>query len=102
MNKPNIDDIRNAVERLHNCKATYAEEIAVIEKDGDKTVWDNIVYVFDLKGHSKAPQCYVWASPIEGSTRFTYYTVLRMPPIDSPEQAIRASIAQNCKASTLK
>jgi len=36
MNKPDIDDMRNAVERMHNCKATYAEEIAVIEKDGDK------------------------------------------------------------------
>jgi hypothetical protein len=102
MNKPDIDDMRNAVERMHNCKATYAEEIAVIEKDGDKTVWDNIVYIFDLVGHSKATQCYAWASPIEGLTRYTYYTVLRIPPIDSPEQAIRASIAQKSRTDTTK
>jgi len=97
MNKPNIDDIKNAVERMHNCKATYAEEVAVIEKEGDKTIWDNIVYIFDLTGHGKATQCYAWASPIGKSARYTYYTVLRIPPIDSPEQAIRASIANNSR-----
>jgi len=62
-----------------------------------KTVWDNIVYIFDLVGHSKATQCYAWASPIKGLTRYTYLYRSADSPIDSPEQAIRASIAQKSR-----
>jgi len=40
MNQPTIDDIKTAVERMHNCKASYLEEVAVIEKFGDNTVWE--------------------------------------------------------------
>jgi len=102
MKQPKIDDIRTAVERMHNCKASYLEEVVVIEKFGDKTVWEGIVYVFDIEGHSKAKQCFAWASPTEGSKKYRYYAVLNVPPIDSPEKAIRASIVQDHRTGKLK
>jgi hypothetical protein len=37
------EDVKHAIEQLHHCKASYSEEVAVIEKFGDKTVWDGIV-----------------------------------------------------------
>ncbi len=95
--KDNIEDLKKAVERLHECTATYVENIAVIEKFGDKTVWEGIVHVFKIEGDKKADTCYAWSSPIEGSTKRRYYTVLKIPPVDSPEKAVRASIVQDHK-----
>ncbi|MGO9613529.1 MAG: hypothetical protein ACLPX5_10890 [Dissulfurispiraceae bacterium] len=92
-----IDDLRNAVERLHNCKASFIENVAVIEKFGVETVWKGLVYIFKTEGHSQADKCYAWSSPIEGSTKRRYYAVLHIPPIDSPEKAVRASIVQDRK-----
>ncbi len=102
MNKPSIDDIKTTVERLHSCRASYLEEVAVIEKFGDKTVWEGIVYIFDIEGHSKAKQCFAWASHIEGSKKYRYYAVLSVPPIDSPQKAVRASIVQDHRTGKLK
>lgn len=91
------EDIKRAVENLHNCIATHLEDIAVIEKFGSRNVWEGIVSVFEIKGHPKAKKCYAWSSPIEGSTKRRYYAVLHVPPVDSPENAVRASIAHDHK-----
>ena len=91
-----------AVERLHDCKASYSEEVAVTEKFGERTVWEGVVYVFDIEGHGQAKQCFAWASPAAGSKKYKYYVVLSIPPIDSPQKAVRASIAHDLKSGTLK
>ena len=97
-----IKDIKQTIERLHNCKASFIEDIAVVEKFGDKTVWNSIVHIFKIEGNNKADTCYAWSSPIEGSKKRRYYAVLHIPPIDSPEKAIRASIVQDRKIGKLK
>jgi len=91
------EDLKQAVERLHHCQASFIEDVAVVEKFGDKTVWQGIVSVFGIKSHPQATKCYSWSSPIEGSTKRRYYAVLHISPIDSPEKAVRASIVQNQK-----
>jgi len=91
------NDLKRAVEQLHRCKASFIEDIVVIEKFGDKTVWSGNVSVFKIEGNEKATVCYAWSSPIEGSTKRKYYAVLKVPPIDSPEKAVRVSIVQNRK-----
>jgi hypothetical protein len=68
------EDVKHAVEQLHNCKASNSEE----------------------------KQCCAWASPIEGSKKFRYYAVLSIPPIDSPQKAVRASIVQDHRTGKLK
>jgi len=95
--KENIDQLKKIVEQLHQCVATYLEQVSVIEKFGDKTVWKGIVHVFKIEGNKEAETCYAWSSPIEGSTKRRYYAVLHVPPIDSPEKAVRASIVQDYK-----
>ena len=97
MNPPIIDEIKLSVERMHSCKASYLEEVAVVEKFGSETVWEGIVYIFEIEGHSQADTCYAWASPIEGSKKYRYYAVLHIPPVDSPEKAVRASIVHDYK-----
>jgi hypothetical protein len=92
-------DLKTAVERLHNFKASFIEDVVVVEKFGDKTVWQGTVSVYALEGHPKATRAYAWSSPIEGSTKRRYYAVLHIPPVDSPEKAVRAAIVLDSKAS---
>jgi hypothetical protein len=94
----NINRLKGLVERLHHCKASHIEEVAVIEKYGPSTVWEGTVHIFNITGHAETDICYAWSSPIEGSTKRRYYAVLKIPPIDSPEKAIRASIVHDHKA----
>jgi hypothetical protein len=94
-------DIKKAVEQLHNCKASHIEDVTVIEKFGDKIVWRGIVHVFKIDGSDKASICYAWSSPIKGSKKRRYYAVLHVPPIDSPEKAVRASIVKDHKAQKI-
>ena len=92
-----MEDLKRAVERLHNCKASHVEDIAVIEKFGSQTVWEGLVSVFRIEGHPQTDTCYAWASPIEGSDKKRFYAVLKVPPVDSPEKAVRAVIVRNSK-----
>lgn len=96
-NQQNIKDLKKTIERLHHCNASHLEDVVVIEKFGSDTVWEGMVSVFELKDHPKATKCYAWSSSIDGSTKRRYYAVLHIPPIDSPEKAIRASIIQDFK-----
>lgn len=91
----NQEDLKQAVERLHNCTATHIEDVAIIEKFGEQTVWSGSVSVFKIEGNEKTDTCYAWSSPIEGNTKRKYYAVLKVPPIDSPGKAVRASIVRD-------
>jgi hypothetical protein len=92
------DDLKQAVENLHHCQASFLEDAVIVEKFGEETVWSGVVSVFRLEGHPQATKCYAWSSPIEGSTKRRYYAVLHVPPIDSPEKAVRASIVHDHKS----
>jgi hypothetical protein len=97
----NISALKDVVEQIHNCKASHIKEIAVIEKYGPNTVWGGVVHVFIIMDHPKTDICYAWSSPIEGSKNRRYYAVLKVPPVDSPEKAVRASIVHNHKIGKL-
>lgn len=92
------EDLKQAVEHLHKCKASFIDDVAVVEKFGDETAWKGIVHIFKIEGHSQADKCYAWSSPIKGSTKRRYYAVLHVSPIDSPEKAVRASIVRDHKS----
>ncbi len=90
-----VEELQKAVETLHECRAHFVETVEVIELFQGKTVWGGTVFVFNLHGHPKATRVYAWSSPIEGSTKRRYYAVLHIPPVDSPETAVRASIVSD-------
>lgn len=86
---------------MNNCttaaSASFIENIVVVEKFGDDTVWSGIVSIFSLKNHPKATKAYAWSSPIKGSKKRRFYTVLNIPPVDSPEKAVKAAIVRDLK-----
>jgi hypothetical protein len=100
--KDNVEELKEAVEQLHKCDAQFIETVPVFETFQNKTVWEGTVFVFNIKGHPQATKAYAWSSPIEGSTKRRYYAVLHIPPVDSPEKAVRASIVQDHKTGKLK
>lgn len=91
------NDLREAVERLHGCEARLREVVAVRDQFRGETAWEGVVHVFDLKGHPEATVCFAWSSPIGELTRRRFYAVLRLPPVSSPIDAIRASIVSDHK-----
>lgn len=90
-------NLREAVERLHGCHANYRESSEVQERYKGESVWHGIVQIFDLEGHPEATVCYAWSSPVEGSDRRKFYAVLHIPPVDSPEAAVRAAIVSDSR-----
>jgi hypothetical protein len=63
-------------------------------------VWEGVVHVFDLKDHPNATRAYAWSSPIEGSNRRRFFAVLHVPPINSPQDAVRAAIVAEHKSKS--
>jgi hypothetical protein len=103
-NKQNyLARLQVAIEHLHDCGANYRETIPVHEVFRGQTVWKGEVEVFDLYGHDKATVCYGWSLP-EGKDdkgeRFV--TVLQIPPVISPETAVRASIVADSRKENEK
>ena len=56
-----IDELKDVIRRLHGAEATHIESVPAKEMFQDKTVWEGIVEVFDLRGHPKAARVYAWA-----------------------------------------
>ena len=86
-----IEQIREAVERTADCPAKHLESVKVLEGFRDQIMWQGEVEVFALQGHPKAKRAYGWQS----GDRFV--AVLEIPPVDSANTAVRASIAAELK-----
>jgi len=90
-----IANIQKAVEKHAGCTATHRGSAPVTEGYLDQIMWEGVVEVFDLDGHPKAKQAYGWQF-WEGQNA-QYTVVMGIPPVDSPNAAVRASIAAEAK-----
>jgi hypothetical protein len=90
-----IEELRDVIRHLHGGEATHVESVPVKEAYQGKTVWDGIVEVFDLQGHPSANRVYAWAHATDDKKHPTrHVTVLHIPPVVSPETAVKAAIIQ--------
>jgi hypothetical protein len=96
------EQLRETVERMHGGTATLAQSVPVREIFGGTTVWEGVVHVFHLTGHSTATRAYAWSSPIEGSTKRRFFAVLHTARISSPLEAVRAAIVAEHKEGGVK
>jgi hypothetical protein len=98
-----IKELRDVIRRLHGAQAMHVESVVVKEKFQDEIVWDGVVEVFDIVGHPKATRVYAWAhnasdvSGTETKRLRRQITVLHIPPVISPETAVRAAIIEEYK-----
>jgi hypothetical protein len=84
MNDGDIAELKAAVERSHNCPATYRSSERVREHGREIEV-----ALFDILGHPHALVCYAWLEPVTGSERRRARVVLREGPIHTSSDAIR-------------
>ncbi len=82
------------IRKLHGVESRHIESVSVKENFRGKTVWEGVVEIFELVGHPKATRLYAWSHDIDGPKK-RHVTVLHLAPIDSPETAVRASIARD-------
>lgn len=90
-----IENLRTAIETMHQCRALHERSVPIVEMFGKKTVWEGVVESFALTGHPKAKRCYAWSYQDKGETQ--YVNVLEIPPVVSPQTAVRASIVADSK-----
>ena len=88
-----LDQLKQAIESEVGRTATLAHSVRVRLARYGMPVWEDMVHIFDLAGHAKATRAYSWSSPIEGSTRRRFFTVLHMGGVRSPLDAVRPAIA---------
>ena len=90
-----IENIAKAVERAAGCAATHLESVVVVEAFRGQTMWEGVVEIFTLQGHAKAKRAYGWQTGKGEAANYT--AVLELPPVDSPNTAVRAAILVNSK-----
>lgn len=98
-----IAELQAAILKLHGCTATYLETVPVIEEFQGETVWQGEVEVFETNDHPKAKRIYAWGhvSGDDDQGR-RYVTVLELPPVTSPQTAVKAGIMQEIKSAREK
>ena len=92
------DDLKAAVEKEHGGTATHALAVPVNEKERGQSIWHGIVHVFNLTDNQKAKRAYAWSTPVEGSDERRIITMLQIPPINGPIEAVRAALAAELQA----
>lgn len=90
-----IENIAKAVEAAAECPASHFESVAVVETFRGQTMWEGMVEIFTLSGHAKAKRAYGWRTGTGKDARYT--AVLELPPVDSPNTAVRAAIAAHAR-----
>lgn len=100
--KVELKGLEKAIYDLHSCKPKWVESVPVKEVFDGQLVWDGVVEVFDLQDHPTAKRVYAWSHAIKNSKKRRFYAVLNVPPVDSPEKAVRASIVQDFKTDKIK
>lgn len=95
-----IDELRAVIRRLHGVESTHVKSVPVKETFHGKTVWEGIVEIFELQGHPKATHAYAWSHQTDDPNKpKRHVAVLRIPPVTSPETAVRAAIIQEFRSA---
>lgn len=89
-----LDELREVIKRLHGSDAIHVETVPVKEIFQDQVVWEGEVEVFDLTDSTQ--RVYAWAHETDRQDEpKRTVTILHVPPVTSPELAVRASIVRD-------
>jgi hypothetical protein len=89
-----MDQLARAIEELHDATALWEATVRMRQTFGRHVVCEDKVQMFRLLGHPSAQLCFAWQSETELGKKETH-VVLRLPPVDSAEDAVRSVIAQS-------
>jgi hypothetical protein len=92
-----IQQLRDAILKTHGVESTHIESVPVKETHKGQTVWEGAVEVFQLWRHPKADYAYAWAHGTDDG-RLRHVAVLKVHPIQSASDAVRAAIVEEFKS----
>ena len=92
-----ITILKDAIRATHGCQSLHVKSVPVVEQFEGKIAWQRAVEVFDLVGHPKAKRAYAWT--FRDGTQNKTIAVLAIPPVDSPESAVKMAIAAKGRQS---
>ena len=102
-NKEYIERIQQVIFHLHKADSTWVESVPVREVFRGRVIWEGPVEVFTLLNHPKAKRCFAWSHRAgKDDTDERFVAVLEIPPIDSPESAVKVAIAHEVRESQKK
>jgi hypothetical protein len=93
-----IEDLREAIRRVHGVEATFLESVPVKEEFSGTPVWEGNVEVFEIHGHPRASRVYAWAHSTDTPKKPRYVTVLHTGPVTSAVEAVQATILQEFRS----
>jgi hypothetical protein len=93
MTKADFLILKEAVEHLHDCQASYVTSQHVRESVEGRPLFDGMVAIFGVQGHPAANTCYAWSTQDPETGRVTVFAVLHYAPIQSSRDAVRATLA---------
>lgn len=88
----NLTDLKDAVAAMHECDCSHVSTAKVREVFEHEVAWQGEVEVFELTGHPKAETAYAWSYE-DDDGEMQYVAVLKIPPVETPSDAVRAAIA---------
>lgn len=91
-----IEELQEAIRHRYHVEPIYVETVPVHEQFQGQTVWEGEVEVFDIPEFTDANRVYAWAyetDQVDEPKRTV--TVLHVPPVTSPELAVRAAIIKD-------
>ena len=65
-----IEDLRFAIETMHDCKALQGTSTRIREPFRKAIVWEGIVESFALAGHPKTKRRFAWSFQDDGENQF--------------------------------
>jgi hypothetical protein len=90
-------ELSRAIAHMHGAPAVWLATVPVREVFQGQTAWEGDVETFTLTGHPKASQCYAWGVRRDDDKGWDVTAVLAIPPVTSPETAVKAAIAAYAK-----
>ncbi|HWA24497.1 MAG TPA: hypothetical protein VG734_02400 [Lacunisphaera sp.] len=91
-----LEEIRHAIKQLHGCDSKHVGTTPVKEVFKGQVAWEGEVETFDLAGHPKAKKAHAWGYP-NGRGGLEVVAVLEIPPVESPQTAVKAAIVAQAK-----
>ena len=91
-----IENLKLLIERSEKCRAVHAASTVVrLPHEGEREMaWEGVVETFNLQGHADGiSRAYAWERPPDRANQESEYkVVLGKPPVNSPEDAVKAAI----------
>jgi len=96
MKAEDVQEIQGVILAVYGCDSRHVESVPVVEEFEGQIAWQGTVEVFDLIGHGKAKRAYAWQYQDSPEVIKTV-TVLEIPPVDSPQSAVKGMIASKAR-----